>query len=59
MCKFCDNKRKNIKLEDSEEYYKLTIDGTKAYITNPYEDFVSYFEFKYCPFCGKKLEEEI
>lgn len=60
MCKFCSDKR-TISMKDSEELYKLILEDDRAYIMNNFDDqndYVSYFEFKYCPQCGRKLLDE-
>lgn len=60
MCKYCTDKRVT-KIKDSEGLYKLVIEDDRAYIMEDIDeenDYVSYFEFKYCPFCGRKLLEQ-
>lgn len=60
MCKFCSDKR-TISMKDSEELYKLILEDDRAYIMNNFDDqndYVSYFEFNYCPQCGRKLLDE-
>ena len=60
MCKFCTDKRVT-KITDSEGLYKLILEEDRAYIMKDFdeqEDCESYFEFKYCPMCGRKLLEE-
>lgn len=65
MCKYCNNKAVNYAIKDAESQgFSLLIEGNKALIfcsaqyLEDVQEGENYLIFKYCPICGRKLEEE-